>query len=160
MYEGYLKSKLQWAVKKTINEKKNYYIQKEKYILILLNVVTASTEALVISGNKFLHACVKEVCRYWAQPRFDTFHQLLIIVETILHKTRDSIAYCLIISKRTAEIQIKVLKLWSAMLTLWTRSSLTTDGWPLHSLSWTFVRPSLNILHHCLTVPSLITLWS
>jgi hypothetical protein len=32
--------------------------------------------------------------------------------------------------------------------TLWSRSSLTTDGRPLHSSMWTFIRPSLNILHH------------
>jgi hypothetical protein len=43
-------------------------------------------------------------------------------------------------------------------LPLWTRSC-TTDGWPLRSSSWTSVCPSLNILHHCLTVPSLITFW-
>jgi hypothetical protein len=40
-------------------------------------------EALVALGNKFLYACVKEVCCMWAQPRFDTFHQLLIIVEAL-----------------------------------------------------------------------------
>jgi hypothetical protein len=40
-----------------------------------------------------LHACVKEVCHHWAQPRFDIFHQLLIIVELILCKTCDSLAY-------------------------------------------------------------------
>jgi hypothetical protein len=28
---------------------------------LLLNIVTAGTKALVISGNKFLYACVKEV---------------------------------------------------------------------------------------------------
>jgi hypothetical protein len=34
------------------------------YILkLLLNVVTTGIEALVISGNKFLYACVREVCR-------------------------------------------------------------------------------------------------
>jgi hypothetical protein len=46
------------------NEKnKFYYIQKNTYILkLLLNVVAAGIEALVILGNKFLHACVKEVC--------------------------------------------------------------------------------------------------
>jgi hypothetical protein len=43
-----------------------------------------------------------------------------------------------IVKRRLSEI------LWS---TLWTRSSLTTDGWPLHSSSSTFVHPSLNILH-------------
>jgi hypothetical protein len=57
---------------------------KNKYILkLLLNIVTAWIEALVL-GNKFLYACVKDVCRHWAQPRFDTFHQLLIIVEALL----------------------------------------------------------------------------
>jgi hypothetical protein len=30
-----------------------------------------------------LYACVKEVCRLWAQPRFDTFNQLLITVEAL-----------------------------------------------------------------------------
>jgi hypothetical protein len=39
------------------------------------------------------------------------------------------------------------------------RSSLTTDGRSLRSSSWTFVRQSLNILHHYLTVSSLITFW-
>jgi hypothetical protein len=53
---------------------------KNIYILqLLLNVVTAGIEALV-SGNKFLYVCVKEVCRLWDQPRFDTFRQLLIFV--------------------------------------------------------------------------------
>jgi hypothetical protein len=28
-----------------------------------------------------LYLCVEEVCRLWAQPCFDIFHQLLIIVE-------------------------------------------------------------------------------
>jgi hypothetical protein len=43
--------------------RKNYYKQKNMYILkLLLNVVPAGIEALVISGNKFLYACVKEVC--------------------------------------------------------------------------------------------------
>jgi hypothetical protein len=32
-------------------------------------------------------------------------------------------------------------------------------GWPLHSSPWTFVHPSLNILYHCVTGPSLITFW-
>jgi hypothetical protein len=30
---------------------------------LLLNIVTAGTEALVLSVNKFLYAYVKEVCR-------------------------------------------------------------------------------------------------
>jgi hypothetical protein len=33
------------------------------YILKLpLNIVTAGIEALVVTGSKFLYACVKEVC--------------------------------------------------------------------------------------------------
>jgi hypothetical protein len=31
------------------------------------------TEALAVSGNTFLYACVKEICRLTAQPRFATF---------------------------------------------------------------------------------------
>jgi hypothetical protein len=49
-------------VNKTSNEKKN--IIHNAYILKLdLNVVIAGNEELVISGNKFLYACIKEVCR-------------------------------------------------------------------------------------------------
>jgi hypothetical protein len=81
-YEGYSESNLQWAVNKTSREKKKLYTNT--YVLkLLLNLVTTRTEALVISGNKVLYACVKEVCRLWAQPRFDTFHQFLIIVEAL-----------------------------------------------------------------------------
>jgi hypothetical protein len=36
---------------------KNMYILK-----LFLDIVTAGSEALVISGNKFLYVCVKEVC--------------------------------------------------------------------------------------------------
>jgi hypothetical protein len=39
-------------------KRKNTFILK-----LLLNVVTSGIEALVASGNKFLYACVKEVCR-------------------------------------------------------------------------------------------------
>jgi hypothetical protein len=53
---------------------------------LLHNVVTVGTEALV-TGNKFLYAFVKKVCRLWAQPRFDTFRQLLIIVEALWSQT-------------------------------------------------------------------------
>jgi hypothetical protein len=43
--------------------KKICYIKKDKYILKqLLNVVTARNEAPVVSGNKFLYACIKKVC--------------------------------------------------------------------------------------------------
>jgi hypothetical protein len=60
--------------------------------MLLLSVVTAWIEALNVSGNTFLYACAKEDCRHWAQPHFDTFHQLLIIVEPILSKTCDTLA--------------------------------------------------------------------
>jgi hypothetical protein len=54
------------------------------YILKLLsNIVTAKIEALVLLGNKFRYACVKEVWCLLAQPCFDIFHQLLIIVEAL-----------------------------------------------------------------------------
>jgi hypothetical protein len=44
--------------------RKKYYIQKNTYILqLLLNVVTAGTEARVVTGNKLWFACVNEVCR-------------------------------------------------------------------------------------------------
>jgi hypothetical protein len=46
-------------------------------------MVTARIEALVASGSKFIYAFVKEVCRLWAQPHFDMFRQLLIIVEAL-----------------------------------------------------------------------------
>jgi hypothetical protein len=44
------------AMRKTLYAK-NTYIHK-----LLLNIVTAGTEA-VVSGNTFLYACVKEACR-------------------------------------------------------------------------------------------------
>jgi hypothetical protein len=54
------------------------------YVLkLLLNIVTAQVETLVVSENKFLYACVKEVCNLWTHPRFNTFHHLLIIVEVL-----------------------------------------------------------------------------
>jgi hypothetical protein len=95
IYEVYSESNLRWDVKKTSNENKKIILYTEnQYILkLLLNIVTAWIEAPVLSGNKFLYACVKEVCGHCAQPRFDTFHQLLIIVEPILHKTCGSLAY-------------------------------------------------------------------
>jgi lipid-A-disaccharide synthase-like uncharacterized protein len=55
---------------------KNLYILK-----LLLKVVTAGTDEL--SGNKFLFACVKEVCHLWAQSCFDTLDQLLVIIEEL-----------------------------------------------------------------------------
>jgi hypothetical protein len=60
--EGYLEGNLSWALNKTNNEKKQLLYTKNRYILkSLLYIVTTTTEALV-SGNKFLYACVKEVC--------------------------------------------------------------------------------------------------
>jgi hypothetical protein len=65
-------------------KKKYIYIQKNMAVLQpLLNVVTARTEALAILGNKFLHACVKEICCLLAQARFDTIRQLLFTVEVL-----------------------------------------------------------------------------
>jgi hypothetical protein len=82
-YEGYSERNLRWAVNKTINENiivyKNMYIRK-----LLLNIDTVGIEALIVSEKKFLHASVNDVCLLWAQPRFDTFHQVLIIVEVLL----------------------------------------------------------------------------
>jgi hypothetical protein len=76
MYKGYSESNLWWAVNKTSNEKiQFYYIQKNTYIL---DVVTVRIEAFFISGNKFLYACVKEVCLK-VQPHFDTVHQLITV---------------------------------------------------------------------------------
>jgi hypothetical protein len=58
-----------------------YYTQKiHTYIhKLLLNVVTAGIEAPVILENRFLYAYVKDVCSLWAQSRFDTFQQLIIV---------------------------------------------------------------------------------
>jgi hypothetical protein len=158
--------------------------------------------------NKFLYACVKEVCRLWAQPRFGTFHQLLIIVELLwlqpvlqvgkrvlvaqseirtvrrvvkqlpveMHQQCSSVSSCMwmriamevhsticqhsklcVLNGPTQFFLVFRSTLWS---TLGTRS-LTHYRWPTTcSSSWTHVRPSLNILHHCLTVPSLITFWT
>jgi hypothetical protein len=62
--------------------KKLLYIKNTYILNLLLNVVIVEIETLV-SENKFSYACVKEVCRLWAQPCFDTFNQLLIIVEAL-----------------------------------------------------------------------------
>jgi hypothetical protein len=79
MYEGYSKKVTSGELLTKEATSKMYYIQKNTYILkLLLNVITAEIEEL-LSGNKFLYACVKEVCHLLAKPRFDTFHQLLII---------------------------------------------------------------------------------
>jgi hypothetical protein len=60
------------------------------------------------------------------------------------------------------QIYTKGLKLWNAFtifffyLTLWRRSSHIADGRPLRSSLWTFVLPSLNIVHDCLTISPLL----
>jgi hypothetical protein len=56
-------------------------MQKKKNVILqrLLNIVTAGTEALVVSGSKFLYVYVKEACRLLAQPRFDIFRQRAVI---------------------------------------------------------------------------------
>jgi hypothetical protein len=50
---------------------------------LLLNLVSAGIETLLLSGIKFVYACVKEVYRLWDEPCFDTLHQLLITVEEL-----------------------------------------------------------------------------
>jgi hypothetical protein len=66
------------------NEQREKILYKNTHILkVILNVVTAGIEAPVISGNTFLYACVKAVCRLWLRPRSDTLHQLLIIAEAL-----------------------------------------------------------------------------
>jgi hypothetical protein len=82
LYEGFSESNLRRVVNKTAR-KNNYYVKNAYILKLLLNIVTAGTEALVVLGNKFLYAYVKEVCRLCAQPCFDAFHQLLIIVEAL-----------------------------------------------------------------------------
>jgi hypothetical protein len=84
-YEVYSESNLSWAVNKTMRKKLLY--RSSTYIIkLLLSIVTAGTEALVIWGNTLLYACVREVCRLWAQPCFDSFNQLLIIIEALWSK--------------------------------------------------------------------------
>jgi hypothetical protein len=81
---GYSESNLWWPVNKTGNEKKNVLYTKNTHIFkLLINIVTAEIEALIISGNKVLYACVKEVCCLWALQCFGTFRQLLIFVEVL-----------------------------------------------------------------------------
>jgi hypothetical protein len=54
---------------------KNIYIYICKLLLNI--VVTAGIKALVL-GNKFLYACVKDICHVLAQPHFDTINSLLL----------------------------------------------------------------------------------
>jgi hypothetical protein len=52
--------------KQAMRNKNNTYILK-----LLLNVVTAGIETLIITGNKFLYVCVKEICCLSAESRFE-----------------------------------------------------------------------------------------
>jgi hypothetical protein len=63
--------------------KKLLYTKNMYTLKLLLNIVTTGTEALVVLGNQFLYASVKEVYRLWAQPHFITFHPLLDVVEVL-----------------------------------------------------------------------------
>jgi hypothetical protein len=67
---------------KEARRKKIFYTRNTYIFQLLFNVLTAGIEALV-KGNKFLYACVKQVCRLRVQPLFDAFHQLLITVEEL-----------------------------------------------------------------------------
>jgi hypothetical protein len=82
VYEGYSESNLRWAVNKS-NEKKLLYTKNTYILRLLVNVVTPGIEAVVLSGNKFLYACVRGACRLWAQPRFVICHQFLNIAEAL-----------------------------------------------------------------------------
>jgi hypothetical protein len=65
-YEGYSESNLRWAVNNTSNEKIFLLLTKNKYSLQLYHyLITAGIETFVITGNKLLYACVKELCRLW-----------------------------------------------------------------------------------------------
>jgi hypothetical protein len=86
IHEGYSESNFRGAVNKTNKEKKLLYIRNTYILKLLMNLVTAGIEALSLWGNKFLYACVKEVCRLWSQSRFDTLHQLLIITEALWYQ--------------------------------------------------------------------------
>lgn len=55
-------------------------------------------------------------------------------------------------------IIVNCLSSWSYWSTALTKSSVMTDGRPDRGWSWTFSRPSLNILTHFCTLPSVIML--
>jgi hypothetical protein len=50
MYESYSENNFQWAVNKTSNEKKIYYIQKKYIHKLLLNIVTLELKHLFYRG--------------------------------------------------------------------------------------------------------------
>jgi hypothetical protein len=66
-----------WAMRK-----KNYYIQKIcEYLSCFSTYSPPELRHLSYWGIIFLYTCVKEAWHLWAQPHFDTSHQLLIIAE-------------------------------------------------------------------------------
>jgi hypothetical protein len=70
------------AVNKTSDENKFTLCNSTYKLKLFLSLIRAGVDALE-SGNKFVYACVKEICRLLAQPRLDTSHQLLLIVEAL-----------------------------------------------------------------------------
>jgi hypothetical protein len=63
IYEGYSESNLQRAVNKKVMRKYILFYTKNTYIIkVILNVVTPGIEVLVLE-DKFMYACIKEVCR-------------------------------------------------------------------------------------------------
>jgi hypothetical protein len=77
-------------------------------------MVTAEIEAL-LSGNKILYAFVKYICRVWAQPRFDAFHQLRIIAEALWSQPVLQIGKQVVISRkevRALRRMVKQLPVW------------------------------------------------
>jgi hypothetical protein len=104
-------SNLRLAVNKTSNGEKILYAKNTYIFKPLLNVVSAGIEALIVSGNKFLHACVKAVCRLWAQPRFDTFHQLLIIIQELLSQPLLQVGTQVIVTSEISAVRMVVKQL-------------------------------------------------
>jgi hypothetical protein len=70
IYKSYSENNFWWTVNKTSNERKqiSLYTRNECILKLLVNLVITRIEARVVSGSKFLYACVKEVCHLWAQP--------------------------------------------------------------------------------------------
>jgi hypothetical protein len=82
MDNNYAERGVRWAGLKTINWKEVYCIPNTYIFEILLQIVTVKIEAL-ISGDKCLIACVKDLCRLWGQARFDTLYQLITIIKAL-----------------------------------------------------------------------------
>jgi hypothetical protein len=98
-----------------------------------------------------------------SQTRSHSLH-FVCTKEPILRRTYDSLACDNLTEISACNLwkftwKCEVVKCHPLQIFWSTRSSLTTDGWPLRSSLWTFVCPSSNILHHCPTVSLLITFW-